>query len=518
MDRGMAARGLRTTPGTRHTRLHVRHAGDRADGRVHHPGQARARATTPALGNGAAHGRRHRRRGGHRLASRRISATGPADGRHALAQTGLCGLHRPVPGDGVVAGRLQVHHGLGGRHPQRDGIHFHPPVGCRLAEGEINPAGDYRRGADPDRSFRHAEGKMSTAPAIEPSRSDPEILRATGDWTLRNAQALLAFIANAPDKAKDIDGRDIGKLDSTGAMLLSRYAMRVGLGQSMVDSVREICETPARSKTKDLGFRRMLERLGYSVEDYSKEILALIGFGGLTLQTMVRTLLRPARIRLTSTVHHMEQVGLDAVPLVLLLSFMVGAVIDFLGATVLRDFGAEIFVVELVGIAFLREFGVLLTAILLAGRTASAFTAQIGAMQSGEEIDAIRTLGLNPIELLVLPRLFALLMMLPLLTFLAMMAGLVGGMAVCAASLDLSPELFFTRLHENISVRHFWVGLSKAPVFAVVIALIGCLEGFQTQGTAQSVGERTTSSVVQTISLVILLDAAAPLFFMEMDW
>lgn len=369
---------------------------------------------------------------------------------------------------------------------------------------------------------------MSTAPAIEPSSSDPEILRATGDWTLHNAQALLAFINTAPDRAKDIDGRDIGKLDSTGAMLLSRYAMRVGLGlatvqvlpkyQSMVDAVREICETPARSKSKDLGFKRMLARLGYSVEDYSKEVLALIAFGGLTLQTMVRTLMRPAKIRITSTVHHMEQVGLDAVPLVLLLSFMVGAVIAFLGATVLRDFGAEIFVVELVGIAFLREFGVLLTAILLAGRTASAFTAQIGAMQSGEEIDAIRTLGLDPIELLVLPRLFALIVMLPLLTYLAMMAGLLGGMAVCAASLDLSPELFFTRLHENISIRHFWVGLSKAPIFAVVIALIGCLEGFQTEGTAQSVGERTTSSVVQSISLVILLDAAAALFFMQMDW
>jgi phospholipid/cholesterol/gamma-HCH transport system permease protein len=369
---------------------------------------------------------------------------------------------------------------------------------------------------------------MTSAPAIEPSQSDPEILRATGDWTLRNAPALLAFIDSAPDKAKDIDGRDITQLDSTGAMLLSRYAVRVGLGlatvevqsrfQSLVDSVREICETPARKKRKDLGFREMLGRLGYSVEDYSREILALIAFGGLTLQTVARTVMNPARVRITSTVHHMEQVGLDAVPLVLLLSFMVGAVIAFLGATVLRDFGAEIFVVELVGIAFLREFGVLLTAILLAGRTASAFTAQIGAMQSGEEIDAIRTLGLDPIELLVLPRLFALLVMLPLLTFLAMMSGLLGGLAVCVASLDLSPELFVTRLHENVTVAHFWVGISKAPIFAVVIALIGCLEGFQTQGTAQSVGERTTSSVVQTISLVILLDAAAALFFMEMDW
>jgi phospholipid/cholesterol/gamma-HCH transport system permease protein len=193
-------------------------------------------------------------------------------------------------------------------------------------------------------------------------------------------------------------------------------------------------------------------------------------------------------------------------------------VIAFLGATVLRDFGAEIFVVELVGIAFLREFGVLLTAILLAGRTASAFTAQIGSMQSGEEIDAIRTLGLDPIELLVIPRLAALLIMLPLLTFLAMIAGIAGGMAVSIASLGLTPEMFITRLQETLSVKHFWVGISKAPIFAVVIALIGCLEGFQVQGTAQSVGERTTSSVVQTIALVILLDAFAALFFMEMNW
>ena len=192
--------------------------------------------------------------------------------------------------------------------------------------------------------------------------------------------------------------------------------------------------------------------------------------------------------------------------------------IAFLGATVLRDFGAEIFVVELVGISFLREFAVLLTAILLAGRTASAFTAQIGAMQSGEEVDAIRILGLDPVELLVIPRLVALLVMLPLLTFLAMVSGIAGGLAVGVASLGMTPEMFLTRLQETMEIRHFWVGLSKAPVFAAVIALIGCLEGFQVQGTAESVGERTTSSVVQTISLVILLDAFAALFFMEMDW
>lgn len=369
---------------------------------------------------------------------------------------------------------------------------------------------------------------MSHAPDMQPSQRDPDILRATGDWTLVNAERMLALIESKPSRAKDIDGRDIARLDSTGAMLLSRYATGVGLGlatvevkpihQKLVESVRQICETPAHEHKKDLGFRRMLERLGFSMEDYAKEILALIGFGGLTLQTFFATILRPRRIRWTPTIYHMESVGLDAVPLVLLLSFMVGAVVAFLGSTVLREFGAEVFVVELVGIAFLREFAVLLTAILLAGRTASAFTAQIGAMQSGEEIDAIRTLGLDPIELLVLPRVIALVMMLPLLTFLAMMAGLAGGMAVAAGSLEISPGMFVSRLSETLSIKHFWVGLSKAPIFAVVIGLIGCLEGFQVQGTAESVGERTTSSVVQTISLVILIDALAAMFFMEMDW
>jgi phospholipid/cholesterol/gamma-HCH transport system permease protein len=365
-------------------------------------------------------------------------------------------------------------------------------------------------------------------PAIATHPADADIIRATGDWTLQTAQACIAIIEHTSLQAKDIDGRDVTKLDSTGAMLLSQLATRTGLTlkeievrpehQALMNAVRQLCETPPVKTKKDYGFRNMLGRLGSAMEDYSKEVLALVGFGGLALLTAIKTFLQPRRFRMTSTFHHMEQVGVDAVPLVLLLSFMVGAVIAFLGATVLREFGAEVYVVELVGIAFLREFAVLLTAILLAGRTASAFTAQIGAMKSGEEIDAIRTLGLNPIELLVLPRLFALLLMLPLLTFLAMMAGLAGGMAVCAASLDISPELFTVRLHETISITHFWVGISKAPIFALVIGLIGCLEGFQVQGTAESVGERTTSSVVQTISLVILLDAAAALFFMEMDW
>jgi phospholipid/cholesterol/gamma-HCH transport system permease protein len=311
-------------------------------------------------------------------------------------------------------------------------------------------------------------------------------------------------------------------------MLMARYAAKVGLGlatvevkpvhQPLVDNVRGLSEATPRDKTKELGFRRMLGRIGFAMEDYYNEVRALIGFGGLTLVTAFGTFLHPRRFRLTPTVHHMEQVGLDAVPLIALLSFMIGAVVAFLGATVLRDFGAEVFVVDLVSISFLREFAVLLTAIVLAGRTASAFTAQIGAMQSGEEIDAIRTLGLDPIELLVLPRLFALMLTLPLLTFIAMIAGLAGGLVVGAGALDISPEAYLVRTHETSELRHFLVGLSKAPLFAIVISLIGCLEGFQVQGTAESVGERTTSSVVQAISMVILLDAFAALWFMWMDF
>src|SRR3970282_553029 len=178
--------------------------------------------------------------------------------------------------------------------------------------------------------------------------------------------------------------------------------------------------------------------------------------------------------------------------------------------------GAVISVVELVSIAFLREFGVLLTAIILAGRTASAVTAQIGSMKSREEVDAIRTLGMDPIDLLVIPRVLALLCMMPLLTFVGMIAGLLGGLTGGAYGLDIPPQQYLARMQETMELRHFLVGLAKAPIFALVISLIGCLEALQVQGTAQSVGERTTSSVVQSISLVIILDAIAAIWFMEM--
>jgi len=369
---------------------------------------------------------------------------------------------------------------------------------------------------------------MPTDPSIRSDPQDASRLLLAGDWTLSEAvqrQRELAAIATAPEA---IDAHAIGRLDSAGALLLVQALGRWGLPleslqlaaayRGLVAAVMSASHGEPMAPQPHHGIRDLLARVGETTIGLWLQTRALLGFIGLSLSTLLRTVLHPRRLRLTAMVHHIEATGLDAVPLVALLSFLVGAVVAFLGATVLADFGAQIFVVELVGFAFLREFGVLLTAILVAGRTASAFTAQIGAMKSREEIDAIRTLGLDPIELLVLPRLLALLLGLPMLAFLAMIAGIAGGMTVSALSMDITPDAFLTRFHDTVALRHFLVGLVKAPIFAVVIALIGCLEGFKVAGTAQSVGERTTSSVVQSISTVIVIDALAAIFFMEMDW
>ena len=287
---------------------------------------------------------------------------------------------------------------------------------------------------------------------------------------------------------------------------------------ALVDAVARAQATAvAKPPPKDGGIVALLARTGAAIENIWGDAVALVGFIGLILATIARVLPNPRRWRATSVFFHIEQTGLDAVPIVALLSFLVGAVVAFLGATVLRDFGASVFTVELVGYSFLREFGVLLTAILIAGRSGSAFTAQIGSMKAREEIDAIRTLGLDPVEVLVLPRALALLVSMPLLTFIAMIAGIFGGAMVCVWSLDISPGMFLTRFHETAHARHFWVGMSKAPLFAFLIAAIGCLEGFKVEGSAESVGEHTTSSVVQSIFVVILIDALAAIFFMELD-
>ena len=373
---------------------------------------------------------------------------------------------------------------------------------------------------------------MTAARSVEVQRlpDGSAELRLSGAWTLPH----LAARATALDAARGEFARAcwqasaVERLDSAGALLLVRALREAGRGPdalkglppaaaALLDLVASHSDTPVRANDLFGGLRALLERIGRALESQWRQSLQLLGFLGLTLQTLGRILVGQRRLRLTSTVFHMEQTGLDAVPIVALLSFLVGAVVAFLGATVLRDFGAAVFTVELVSFAFLREFGVLLTAILLAGRSGSAFTAQIGSMKSREELDAIRALGMDPVELLVVPRLLALLVMLPLLSFLAMLAGLVGGGLVGVLALDISPAAFIARLYEMTEIRHLWVGLVKAPVFALLIAVVGCLEGFKVEGSAESVGRHTTSAVVQAIFLVILFDALFAIFFMQLD-
>ncbi len=362
------------------------------------------------------------------------------------------------------------------------------------------------------------------------------VLRVVGAWTLAHYLELDREVAGLAGRLKEdvlIDFSGLQALDTAGAGLLADLLgherlcalaradhtlspERRALLELVGTSLEASCRTP---KTKrESGLLAMLERVGVAMLRVRDESLALLGFIGLTLETLIHAAWRPRRWRMTALVHHMETSGLDAVPIVTLLSLMVGAVIAFLGATVLADFGATLFTVDLVAYSFLREFGVLLAAILLAGRTASAFTAQIGSMKANEEIDAIRTLGLDPIELLVLPRMLAMVLTLPLLTFLAMLAGLAGGAVTCILVLDISPSMFLSVLQADISVRHMWLGLAKAPFLAFMIAMIGCLEGFQAGSSAESVGKQTTSAVVQSIFVVILFDALAALFFMEMGW
>jgi len=239
----------------------------------------------------------------------------------------------------------------------------------------------------------------------------------------------------------------------------------------------------------------------------------LVNFFGLTISTLVSAIAKPKRLRPVALINQIEQTGLNAVPIVSLLNFLIGIVIAYQGAVQLRKFGAEIFTIDGLAFGIPREIAVLITAIVVAGRSGSAFTAQIGTMQVNQEVDALRTVGLNPIEVLVLPRINALLITLPMLVFLADVAGLMGGALMSVLSLDLTVGQFMKRLEEVISLKHFLVGLVKAPVFAYIIAIVGCFEGLRVTGSAESVGRMTTKAVVESIVLVILADALFSILF-----
>ena len=358
---------------------------------------------------------------------------------------------------------------------------------------------------------------------------DHLVVKLSGPCNIHEAghlDRLLNDILPEPAIGVHIDLAGIDSLDTAGAWVVHRNAVRLrGTGHA----VRMVHSKPAIKTLLDLvaandrpleepppdetALVAVIAHVGQATVEIAIEARNLVNFLGLTTLALARSIADPRRIRWTALFSHMEQAGLNAVPIVGLISFLVGAVLAYQGADQLRRFGAEIYVVNLIGVTMLREIAILLTAIIVAGRSGSAFTAAIGSMKVGEEIDAMRTIGLDPMEILVLPRLVGLVLTLPLLAFLADMMGLLGGALVAWIGLGISPGQFIERLSDAIPVWSFWIGIIKAPVFAALIAMVGCYEGFQVEGSAESVGRLTTKSVVEAIFLVIIADAVFSILF-----
>ena len=381
------------------------------------------------------------------------------------------------------------------------------------------------RGSDPHNKTNDRSGFSFE------TEDDTLHVRAWGQWNLSEVSYLDdAFSAHVIDKpyhsvVYDLD--HVEDVDTAGAYVLAR-AIRCESGKCFSWTL----------KTKDRGRRHLLEaaekaalgrlppqerpwyemfaRTGESVTRFGYELYDTLAFLGRFLVVLFRLLLNPHKIRWKSVVAMTEDIGLNALPIVMLLCFFIGAVIAYMGANLLAVIGFQIYMVELVGFAMLRELAGLITAILLAGRSDSAFTAQIGAMKMRQEIDAMQVIGVDPYEALVVPRALACLIAAPILTFFAMMSGIFGGILVAwLGPTEISPVQFLIRLQDTVGLQHFWVGMIKAPFFAIIIAIIGCRQGLAVTGSVDSLGSRTTSSVVQAIFTVITVDAAFSMFFLE---
>ncbi len=358
---------------------------------------------------------------------------------------------------------------------------------------------------------------------------DGLILAAHGAWDVGNVGDLDAGLRRLAIPASgrvSISLEQLERLDTAGAWIIYRtvrdwsasgIAVDVNgaseVQQALLDTVAKADKDWEPDHGDGTGFLQMVAQVGQSTEEIARESVALLGFFGQIVTTLAGLAVRPWRIRLIPLVYHMEQVGLNALPIVGLISFLIGVVMAFQGASQLVRFGAEVFVVNLVAVSILRELGVLLTAIVVAGRSGSAFTAQIGSMKVNEEVDAMKTVGLDPMEVLVVPRILALVLTLPLLAFFADVMGLLGGGLMSWVVLGISPGAFIERLNDSVGMWSFWVGIIKAPVFGFLIGMVGCYEGLQVVGSAESVGRRTTRSVVEAIFLVIVVDAAFSIFF-----
>ncbi len=357
----------------------------------------------------------------------------------------------------------------------------------------------------------------------------------SGDWVAAHGEAVSAALDGmagqiSGNRQVDIDLAGLTRFDTLGALMLSQAKAQWesdGAAVSLVNQreeqailLREVGRRqtePPRHVHKSR-FVDMLEDVGSVMVESGRDILTGVSFLGEVLTATGRLALHPRRFRGTAVVNQLEQIAFKGVPIITLISFLVGAIIAQQGIFQLQRFGATSFVVDLVGILVLRELGVLLTAIMVAGRSGSAFTAEIGSMKMREEIDAIRVMGLDPIEVLIVPRLLALVIGLPLLTFLASMSALFGAMVVAWIYGGITPDVFIDRLREGIALNTFFVGLIKAPFMALVIGVIACIEGMAVQGSAESLGRRVTSSVVKAIFMVIVMDGLFAIFFAAIDY
>jgi phospholipid/cholesterol/gamma-HCH transport system permease protein len=356
-----------------------------------------------------------------------------------------------------------------------------------------------------------------------------------GDWTVDTIASLetaLADVAQRLGPGAVVDVGDLGRIDVAGAYVIDRTIRESAAGEneriavrgkhdqalSLLAAARKAAAQPAPAPEGPKGFVGFLDTVGHVVAELGEEIVETIGFFGETLVLLLRALTKLNRVRWVSVFNVAEAAGLNALPIVALLSFFIGMVVAYLGARILGDFGASVFTVELVTFSVLREFAVVITGILLAGRTNSAFTAEIGAMKMRQEIDAMRVIGINPMEALVVPRVLAMLVMTPILTFAAMMSGIFGGVLVAWAEIGVSPNMFFARVSEVVPPQHFWVGFAKAPIFALVLSVIACKQGLSVGGDVGSLGSRVTTSVVHAIFMLILLDAMFALWYLEMGW
>ena len=356
-------------------------------------------------------------------------------------------------------------------------------------------------------------------------------LAATGAWTAERAAELEKIVdetAQLYETARnvDIDLAKLERLDTFGAWLIERLkrafttrgsiARIVGLSdadRALMEELRLVNQSPRQDGPAANGGVVALDSIGRAVAEIDRSLVLLAHLLGALTTVALRTLAHPGRLRLTSIVHHLERVGWRAVPIILLSTFVIGAILAQQGIFRFRSFGADIYVVDMVSVLVLREIGVLIVCVMVAGRSGSAYTAEIGAMKMREEIDALRTMGLDPIEVLVLPRIVALVIAVPLLTFLGSMAALYGAGLVCWLYGGMAPDILLERLREAIWLPTFEVGMIKAPFMALMIGLVACVEGFEVEGSAASLGLKTTASVVKSIFLVIALDGVFAIFF-----